>query len=372
MFNLKLPQVKYQIDGKSGAPMPVPLNDTQAKVIYDHCQKAMAGAGGSILSALRMDATGALALERELTHISALTSLEVYSELTSEYHFPDTPDRPALWDKAYIATGAQFQQGRVSTSYTDRGTSVAMTRKILATNPIVPAILAADYTIEEIGAAAQANLPLNALLMQAARRGVATEINKRNWFGNDDEGIIGIYNNSEISKAVVPNGAGGSPLWINKTPTEVYDDVANAVKERWAAVKGGGTTIAGGVDLLRPNRVVMGVTAYAYIAQTPMAANAQRGVYSILEALQNNLSKAYPGLEIRSAPELDSGGGPGGADAWMVVYRYDSQVCGRVVALPGQFTPPNIENLVTLVNYHARTGGVSTRYPVAVGIKYGM
>lgn len=375
----------YRFDAKSGAPIPVPFTDAQAKIVHDRAKATFAGLGarmdaagiGAALQALaphmRMDATGGLALERELTHISALTSLEVYAELTSDAHFPSTPDMAAPYQKAYIATGASFQESRVSHAYNDRGGSAAMNRKILATNPILPAIQFADYTIDEVGTAALANLPLPAYLMQAARRAVEEKRNAWNWFGDSDLGILGLYNNADINKSVVANGAGGSPLWVDKTPQEIYNDCANLVKDVWTAIKGGGVDIAGKAGRLKPNRLVLGTTAYAVLATTPMATNAQPGYYTILQALQNALKAGYGAdFEITSAPELDSGGGPGGTSAWMVAYRYDGEVAGRVLALPGQFGQPEIKGFTTSVPYHTQAGGLSIRYPVAVRVKYGM
>lgn len=375
----------YRFDSKSGAPIAVPYTDAQAKHVHERAKAAFAGLGArmdavglttalqAMLPNRRADATGGLALERELTHISALTSLEVYAELTSDAHFPTTPDQAAPYQKAYIATGAQFSEARVAHSYTDRGGSAAMTRKILANNPILPAIQFADYTIDEIGAAQLANLPLPTYLMQAARRAVEEVRNRWNWFGDDDLGILGLYNNADINKSVVANGAGGSPLWTSKTPSEIYADCANLVKDVWTAIKGGGVDIAGRANRLRPNRLVMGTTSYAILATTPMATNAQVGVYTILEALQKALKAGYGSdFEIVSAPELDSGGGPGGTDAWMVAYRYDTEVAGRVIALPGTFGQPEIKGFTTAIPYHTQAGGLSIRYPVAVRVKYGM
>ena len=352
-------------DDKTGLPLrPLPTAD-DAAALHKRMDSVFRGIG----AALKFDSAGGIALERELTKISAYVSLQPLGVLTSFDHFPLTPDRPEPGQKAYTATGIEYSQNRVSRTYTDRGGSATVNRKILATNKITPYIQTADYTINDLYAATLANVGLPPLLMEVARRAVMEEINSDNWQGNDDEGITGVYNNTDVNKSVVANGASGSPLWVNKTPQEIFNDCQTLLQEVWNAILGGATDARGRL-FLRPNRLVMSTTSYALIAGLRIATNFGQ---TVLQVLEESFKAAYdPDFRIVSAPELITGGGPGGSDKWMLAYRYDPEVAGRVVALDGTFAQPDIRSLTTSIPFHAQAGGVSIRYPVAMRIKYGM
>lgn len=55
------------------------------------------------------------------------------------------------------------------------------------------------------------------------------------YIGADEVGATGLLNSALVTASNVPNGAGGSALWINKTPDEILDDVNNIINAAWAA-----------------------------------------------------------------------------------------------------------------------------------------
>jgi hypothetical protein len=353
----------FRFDAQTGRPIMTVSEDALKRALAIH-EDQFSGFGAMAVAAkrLKLDTAGQIALERELTKISAVVSTEPLSDLTSLLHFPLTPDSPAPGQKSYTPTGISWSKGRVSHSYDDRGSAGTIARSELQNSVIVPHILTADYTWGDMAAAGLANLPLNSYLLQGARRAVAEEINEFNWFGSADLGVTGIYNNASITQAVVANGGSGSPLWANKTPAEIESDCVDLLGALFTQIKG--------LKGLSPNRLVMGTTQYAKLTTTFSSQNLSQ---TILNRLLEVFRAAYsPDFQIVSAPELVTGAGPGGADAWMLAYRYDSMVAGRVVALDGVFETPYIEPFRTSIPYHAETGGINVRMPVAMLIRYGM
>tara|TARA_R110000868_G_scaffold312282_3_gene573195 strand:- start:6215 stop:7294 length:1080 start_codon:yes stop_codon:yes gene_type:complete len=356
----------YRFDAATGRPIMTVTEDALKRALAIHeVQFDGFGRLAAAQGRIKIDTAAQIALERELTKISAVTSTEPLADLTSLMHFPTTPDAPAPGQKSYTSTGVNWSAGRVSHSYDDLGSAGTLARTELQTSIIIPHILTADYTWGDLAAAGLANQPLQSYLLQGARRKVNEEINQFNWFGDTGTGgtgVVGIYNNASITKAVVANGGAGLPGWNDKTPAEIELDCVDMLGDLFTQIKGLGGLV--------PNRLVMGTTQYAKIATTY---SAQYLSQTILERLLTLFRAAYSAdFQIVSAPELVTGGGGGGTSAWMLAYRYDSMVAGRVVALEGVFETPFIKPFVTSIPYHAETGGINVRMPVAMLIRYGM
>ena len=74
----------------------------------------------------------------------------------------------------------------------------------------------------------------------------------------------------------VPNGAGGSPLWANKTPAEILADVNNAIVGAWSSTPQ--------VEL--HDTVLLPVAQYGLIASTPRSTTSDTTIITYLQAEQ--------------------------------------------------------------------------------------
>ena len=127
--------------------------------------------------------------------------------------------------------------------------------------------------------------------------------------------------------SAVPNGAGGSPLWAQKTPAEILADVNNALVGAWSA--------SAQVEL--HDTVLLPVTQYGTIASTARSPNTDTTILTYLQA--NNIYTSSTGqpLTIRTLRQL-AGAGAGGTNR-MITYRRDPQVLKFHMPMPHQFFP---------------------------------
>lgn len=360
--------IRLDFDPKDGFCKPVSAPVTRETVDAVRAIHAKNFNGfGQRLAMLRGDVAGGIALERELTNISSVVALQPLAKLTSLAVFEVTPSGPRPGQKAHTITGMTQSGNRLSYSYTDKGGSGVNERDVLATNKILPIIQTADYTIADLYAAQLANVPLEELEMATARRLVEEEANRWNFLGDTTRGITGLYNLPGVTPSVVANGGSGSPLWANKTPDEIFEDVVSMVQSVWAAIEGGDTNVRGQASILYPNRLIISSTSYFELVSRFSAAN---WAQTILQRLQQALGAAIPDFQIVPCPELNAGGG--GSGRWMACYSSNPLVVGRVLALPGQFGIPEIKSFTTSFPYHTEAGGVTSYFPVGIAIRYGM
>jgi hypothetical protein len=74
------------------------------------------------------------------------------------------------------------------------------------------------YSIIEIRQAMRAQVALDQKKANAARRSVETLIDRILAFGDTAAGLKGMINQANALSFTVPNGQGGSTLWVDKTP----------------------------------------------------------------------------------------------------------------------------------------------------------
>jgi hypothetical protein len=87
------------------------------------------------------------------------------------------------------------------------------------------AILGFQVTDIELEQARIANRPIETYKVDAVRRGLAEWENSLAIKGDTTLGIPGLVNAVGIQVLDAENGAGSSPLWENKTPAEIAEDV---------------------------------------------------------------------------------------------------------------------------------------------------
>ncbi len=64
--------------------------------------------------------------------------------------------------------------------------------------------------------------------------------------------------------------------------------------------------------------------------------------------------------------------GGGSADQWMALFRAESSITGRVVAMEPSFLPPDVDSIETTMIVHTQVGGLCLRYPVGIEQRFGI
>lgn len=83
-----------------------------------------------------------------------------------------------------------------------------------------------SYTLDDLRAAAFANVPLDSQLSKQARRGHAELLNRTALWGREDLGLPGLVNHSNITVLDAPLNAGStSRYWSAKTVDEILRDI---------------------------------------------------------------------------------------------------------------------------------------------------
>ena len=350
---------KFAIDGKALVGNDPRFDGFADRLLNSQLRGMLAGNMANVVRGARVDADTGYALARELEYVSAVITQQPLADLTSMSAIPLAVDQPQPFQEVYTwKTQTWTKGGRISRSYKDLGTRGDIQVQKNSQN-VVPYIGHASWGLDDLSRAALGNVPLPALELQGALRAISEQLNSDNWFGDSAQGISGLYGATGVTTSAVANGVSGSPLWANKTPDEIEADCTELINAVVEAVKGKGA--------LLPNRLALSVASYSKLATT---ARSQLSSMTILQFVQQALeSVGMGGVEITKHPELaDNGSG----SKWMVLYRYDPQVMGRIMPLAPTFLPPDIESTYITQALHAQGGGLNIRYPVAIQIRTGM
>lgn len=154
----------------------------------------------------------------------------------------------------------------------------------------------------------------------------------------------------------VPNGAGGSPLWSQKTFTEIAADIRSAISALRVASK----------DTIDPAKTKMTLAVGADAVDFLSVFN-ELGSLSVMQWLR----ETYPNIRVVSAPELDDANGGVG-----VMYLYaeqvddgasdDSKTFAQLV--PAKFLTLGVDKRAKtyVEDYANATAGVMLKRPYAV------
>ena len=204
------------------------------------------------------------------------------------------------------------------------------------------------YSLQEMRAAQMAGIPLDSSKAASARRQIEEQIDKCLSFGSAPHGMKGLLNQTGTGVYVVPNGAAGSPLWVNKTPDEILKDLNGIVN----SVPG----VTNGVEYV--DTLALPIDQHSLIATTARSANSDTTILEFF--LKNNpwIKEVIPWYRCKTA-------GAGGTTR-AVAFRRDPDALGALVPQEFEQLPVQATNLEFKVPCHARCGGVVVRLPLAV------
>ncbi len=133
------------------------------------------------------------------------------------------------------------------------------------------------------------------------------------YVGDTAVGAEGLVNSTLVTSGPVPNGAGASPLWINKTPDEILKDVNDMITAAWQA---SGFAVC-------PDKLLLPPAQFAYISSQKISTAGNVSILTFLE--DNSISLRVNGRKLDIQPlKWLTGRGTGGADR-MVAYTNDEE-----------------------------------------------
>lgn len=174
--------------------------------------------------------------------------------------------------------------------------------------------------------------------------------------GQISYGTTGLVNDAQVTAVAVVAGASGKTTWKDKTPTEILNDIDDAIVAAWAAAQYDNSAI--------PNHILIDPANFAYINRTIITVNGQAGAVSILKYLRENNIAAAKGVDVFIGEcRFCEGAGTGGKNR-MVMYVNAKRFVGMDVPVPLSriMTQPNVNTATYDSLYMANVGQVKIHY----------
>lgn len=198
--------------------------------------------------------------------------------------------------------------------------------KVHTFSEILRAPLFDELKLQQIGKS------LSQILDDGVRLNHSKMIDRNVYVGISKTGTYGLVNNPNIVATGAVNGASGSPLWSQKTPVEIMNDINQLLTN---------TVTNSGYDLSgMANRILIDWANYSYIANTPVTI---AGTQSILNYLLENNIATNQGRELEIYPcRWCTGAGVGGTQRMVAYVKAPNRVnIDLPVPLSRVMTAPN-------------------------------
>jgi len=214
--------------------------------------------------------------------------------------------------------------------------------------------IAFGYNTQEIRSAVFSGVALNTRKAAAATRAHQEKINQIAFFGDAENGLPGLFTNTNIPEVtLLADGTGSAKTFASKTPEKIVRDVNSVINKVLVQSKG----------VHRATEVWMPIEQYALIATTQNSSASDTTILSFLQQVN-------PGVTFRQLVELD-GAGAGGADR---MYAIENSADNYQLNIPMMMRmySPQITGLEYVVPCESRCGGVTVEYPLAFAFADGI
>jgi len=228
--------------------------------------------------------------------------------------------------------------------------------------PLTPWGMELKYTILELESAAKLGRPIDQQKFAGMQLKHQMDVDEMVYIGDTSLGLTGLVNNSLVTNVNnVVNGAGGSPLWSQKTPSEILGDFNTALQSVWAA--------SAWAQL--PGRVLLPPAQYGYLSTALVS---QAGNMSVLKYVQeNNITTTSTGKKLEILPlkwcvgtGVNGTVGTANGHDRMVVYSKSKDYVRYPMTLL-QRTPVQYDGLYHKSTYFCRLGAVEPVYVETIG-----
>ncbi|UIU47131.1 major capsid protein [Escherichia phage SKA49] len=301
----------------------------------------------------------AVFFQRQLEFIEAQTYDTLYPELEARAAFGvDTTGGAGVNTLTYRSYNHVGKAQVINARATDLPKSSISGKEYSI--PVKSVGTAFDYDIDEVASAAVTGLPLETRKANAAIRGYEQYVNSAAWYGDKANGFVGFFENPDITKATVAQGAGKSTKWAEKTPTEVIADLTAAVSAMYAST----------LKIMRPDEIWMPVEHEQYIFNT---ARSEQSDKTIGQFFIDNNQFINSRDKIKGLNAI-KGHGDAGSDCFVVVCRnaMGNRTFRLREPLPLTWQPVQLHGLVYEVPGRGRFAGFQAMYPAAISINSGI
>lgn len=290
----------------------------------------------------RMDAGETMTFARQLENIQVEIVQALYPTLKARKLIP-------FWGNvnpgAQIFTWREFDRlglAKLLSNYATDLPSVKAFGKENKSN-IVGMGVSFDYSIQDVRAAAMANLPLEASEGILAREAIEQKIDQVAAHGDAEANIPGFFNNSSVP--IISAGITGG--WSSASAASILADMHAFAFAVWNQT----------LQIAEPNTMVINGENYAIIASKPWSTTGSPE--TILDVfLKSNpyIKQVEPWIECNNSAA-------GGTNPRAVCYQKDPSVLKLIVPVEFEALPPQPKDLMFHVPCHARIGGVSIQRP---------
>lgn len=168
-----------------------------------------------------------------------------------------------------------------------------------------------SYTSVELERSQLTSQPIDVQKVDALNQLYQMNTDQMVYVGSDDVGATGLVNSADVVATTVANGVSGSPLWAQKTPDEMLNDVNTLVENSWAAA----------AYAVCPGKLLLPPLQFSYIASQKVSSAGNISVLKFL--MENSIANQVNGrpLDIQPVKWL-VGEGAGSTDR-MVAYTND-------------------------------------------------
>lgn len=214
------------------------------------------------------------------------------------------------------------------------------------------------WNFNEMAKAAKGKVQLQMQKPLLARSAVEQKIDRIIMLGDAAFNIKGLFNQTGTITYVIPNGASASPLWENKTPEEIFDDITGICNGIVTATK----------EVEQPDTILLPLSLYMHISKTRMWSNGS-SEHTILQWIMKIASESQgtgiAGIKTIMAVAALEDAGVGGTRR-IVVYRKDPSKLEFLEPRSFQQMPPEKQNLELVTNCVATVGGVVLYIPMSM------
>jgi hypothetical protein len=257
------------------------------------------------------------------------------------------------------AVGNMSAQGKpfVSTNTTALpGVSINGERIVTPLRPLAREI---GFTSIELQRSQLLGQPIDVQQMNALNQLYQLETDAMVYVGDSEVGAKGLLNSPLVTASAVANGAGGSPLWINKTPDEILKDVNDALTATWLA----------SAYAICPSELRLPPNQFALLSSMKVSSAGNVSVLTFLE--DNSIALRVNGKKLNIQPIKWLAGIGAGATDRMMVYTNDLDRV-RFPMVPIRRETAYYKGIHFLAPYIYGFGEVEFVYPETVMYKDGI
>lgn len=295
----------------------------------------------------RLDASENIFLRRELENVRAQAFDIKFPALKGRLFVPIDNSVNTGAETNTFNTLEELGEAQITSDYATEAprVDVAITDETLRIRGIVAAY---GYSFQEVRNSMFAGRSLPNLKAITSRRIIERKLDTVLLLGDTAWKLKGLFTLTGTTTHTIALGKIGSKLWANKTSDEIAVDMHAIVN----------SIVTGTIDIEHPDTLILPLTAFNRVNQQRMGDGSDKTILSYFLETNAHITS------VESSTRLESN------TAWtgrqMVAYQRSPMMLQGVHSQEYEQLAPEVKGFETVVNCHARTGGVELYYPKAV------